>query len=184
VFSVFQQHVNKNTGSTIGLPCNELLGCYDPELSIVLLSSLFIEVWDVLLIRVATRPDFSGRSRFPAWMSRVPARSRSGRLCPDFLCKDKGMRERTLYKTHNLLLLYSLQFCKRFFGSSPCSSTSIHTQHSLQRIFLFNCIPKCLDFLSPRFALPSVALCMHAAAIFQPKARLFMCITCSQTVKK
>jgi len=74
------------------------------------------------IVRVATRPDFSGTSRFPAWMSRVLAR----RLCPDFLYKDKGVRERTLYKTHNLLLLYGLQWetllpkyifqSKTFFG--------------------------------------------------------------------
>jgi len=87
--------------------------------------------------RVATRPDFSGTSWFPAWMSRVPARPRSGRLCPDFLYKDKGVRERTLYKMHNLLLLLLWPaILQAFLGSSPCSSTSIHTQHSLQRIFL------------------------------------------------
>jgi len=42
------------------------------------------------LAMVATCPDFSGTSRFLAWLSRVPERPRSGHLCPDFLYKDKG----------------------------------------------------------------------------------------------
>jgi len=47
-------------------------------------------------VRVATHPDFSVTSRFPAWMSRVPARPRSGRLCPAFCIKIK-VCEKGLY---------------------------------------------------------------------------------------